>query len=293
MKKYCFLMDTSADPKISKQFKDVHVMQFGIIVKEGNSEEKTFIDWENITRDEIFKYFAKNADVKTSQPSYGFIEAKIEELLQEYEKVICIPISKHFSGTYNSCCSVKKALDKKFGKNRILIVDGRGLSYMNTNYLIEIKKLLDEGKTLEEVEKHLKHACDKYCGFACVTNASQLVKGGRLTGIKALLVKALNLKLVIKFQDGKLDFYDKSTNLPSAIDKGLVLTNKELELPKNKIHGIYIFSDLNEEDTKKYTKYVEGKFPGVEKSKFLLSQLPTAIVTHLGNNSFAVIVQIE
>lgn len=292
MKKYCFLMDTSCDPALVKQIKDVYVMPFSIVVKE-NNVEKSFTDLEDITRDEVFKYFAKNADVKTSQPSVGYIEAKMEELLLEYEKIICIPISKNFSGTYSSCISVKKSLDRKFGKDRILVIDGRCVSYVYTNYILKIKRLLDEGKSLAEVDKEMKNCSDKYCGFTCVTNATQLVKGGRLTGIKALLVKALNLKLVIKFQDGKLDFYDKSTNLYSALDKGIVLLNKELDLARNKIIGIFIYSDLNEEDTKKYTKYIEEKFPSTTKDKIQQLKLPTVIITHLGNNSLTLIIQVE
>ncbi len=118
-----------------------------------------------------------------------------------------------------------------------------------------------------------------------------LVSGGRLKGLKAILVKALNLKLIIKYQDGKLDYQDKATKLAGAIDKGFSILEKELNTKKNKIKKVCIFIDLppsNElNDIINYTKLKFNMFENVE---FITDRkLPTAIIAHLGSQSFTVI----
>lgn len=291
-KKYCFLIDTSADKSILQSKENIEIMPFEIIVNDGKSD-KIFCDWKNIDNDTVFEYLAKNYDVKTSQPAVGYIEAKLEELLQEYEKIICIPITKHFSGTYNSVCMVKKDLEKKYGKNRILVLDTRGVSVLQNRYVEEISKLLKQGLDLNEIEKTMKHFYEKFISFVCVTNASQLVKGGRLTGLKALLVKTLNLKLLIRYLDGKLEFQDKSTNLTAAIDKGVQMVHKQLNLDTKKIVNLSIFSNLNEKESDKYVNYIKDKYKDSFKGKIYIGHFPTAIITHLGNNTIAIFVESE
>lgn len=291
-KKYCFLLDTSADKSILESKENIEIMPFEIIVNDGKTD-KIFCDWKNIDNDTVFKYLSENYDVTTSQPAVGYIEAKLEELLQEYEQIICLPITKHFSGTYNSVCMVKKDLEKKYGKNRIWVFDNKGVSVIQNRYVEEISKLLEAGMDLIEIEKELKYFYKKFIAFVCVTNASQLIKGGRLTGLKALLVRTCNLKLIIKLMDGKLEYYDKSTNLKAAIDKAVQMVHKEMNLDVKKIKNISIFSDLEKAESEKYVDYIKDHYKNSFKGNFSVGHFPTAIITHLGNHTISIILESE
>ncbi|MGL4951528.1 MAG: DegV family protein [Mycoplasma sp.] len=291
-KNYCFLVDTSADPDIVNLCPDIEVMPINIIVGK-NGEEKSFSDWIEITRKEVFQYMAKNYDLKTAQPTYGVIEEKMEKLLNKYKTIYVLPISSGLSGTYDTCIMVKKELEKKYGKNRILVANTKTISYLQSNLLLEIKDYADKGMDVETIENLIKNYEKKYCCATIVSNPVQLIKGGRLKGMKALLVKALNLKLIIKFQDGKLDFEDKAGNTFLAIDKSIAMLAKKLDLSKNKVKSVHILSDLLPEDTKKYTEYFNEKFKSYYSGEILTGHLPTTIITHLGNGSFTIFVDIE
>lgn len=292
-KKYCFLVDTSADIGVKKLGDNVHVMPIGIIATSKDGQEKIYADWVDITREQLFELFAQGYDMKTSQPSIGYMETKMEELLTEYEQIYCLPISKNLSGTYSTACSVKKDLEKKHGKNRILVVDTRGLSIIINEYIVKINALIKQGYTLDGIEKEIRDYYKNFSGFTCVTNVTQLIKGGRLTGIKGLLVKALGLKLVIKLEDGKLEFADKSTNLNNALDKGVNICKKTLNIPKNKVKSIGFFSDLSKTETDNYLKYIKELCKDIYTGDIYVSHFPATIATHLGINSVSVIVEIE
>ena len=289
-KKFCFLIDTSSDQDAINIHSDTFVIPFGIIINDGK-EEKVYDDWYQIDRDSVIEALDKGYDVKTSQPSYGKCYNEVENLLKEFEKVIIFTITKEFSGTYQSYLNIKKALETKYGKDRILVVDSKSLGYMQNECMKLVKKLMDSNKTFGDIEKTVKKYINSYCGFTCITNATQLVKGGRLKGLKAILVKALNLKLIIKYRDGKLDYQDKATKLAGAIDKGFSILEKELNTKKNKINKVCIFIDLppsNElNDIINYTKLKFNMFENVE---FITDRkLPTAIIAHLGGQSFTVV----
>ncbi|MGL4950385.1 MAG: DegV family protein [Mycoplasma sp.] len=291
-KKYCFLVDTSADPEIVKLDPNIEVMSINIVVgKDG--QENSYADWKEITRKEVFDYMAKNYDLKTAQPTLGLIQEKMEMLIQKYEKVIVLPISSNLSGTYNTCMMVKKELEKTIGKNRILVADSKSITYLQSNLLIEIRQYLEKGLDLAAIENLIKDYEKKYCCATIVSNPIQLIKGGRLKGLKAILVKALNLKLIIKFQNGKLDFEDKAKDIFQAMDKSIAMLNKQLNFSKNKVKCIHIMSDLQDADTKQYSQYVAEKMKEFYTGKIEQGKLPTTIITHLGNGSFTIFVDIE
>ncbi len=290
MKKYCFLMDTAGDPECVNVCEDTQVMPFSMIINDG-TEEKIYDDWYGISREQILETLDKGYDLKTSQAPYGKLYDKVENLLKEYEIVVCFSITKEFSGTYQSLLNIKKSLEETYGKNRIIVLDTRAISVITTEECKLVKELLDAGKNAEYIEDQIKLLNKHVIGLTCITNATQLVKGGRLKGLKALLVKALNLKLVIKYQDGKLEYADKSKNLPGAIDKSFEIAEKEMNFKKYPPKTVYIFSDLvDKNETAKMTEYLKLKFNQYENVEFIEGHsLPNAVVAHLGNHSFTFI----
>ncbi len=294
MKKYCFLMDTAGDQECASVCEDTYVMPFSMIVNDG-TEEKVYDDWYGISREQILETLDKGYDLKTAQAPFGKLYDKIETLLKEYELVVCFSITKEFSGTYESLLSIKKSLEEEYGKNRILVLDTRAISVLTTEECQIVKNMLDANKSLDEIEKEIKAYTQHYIGVTCITNATQLVKGGRLKGLKALLVKALNLKLVIKYEDGKLEFADKSKNLPGAIDKSFEIAEKTLNFKKYPPKNVYIFSDLvDKKETEQMTQYLKLKFNQYENVNFIEGHgLSNAVVAHLGNHSFTFICTTE
>ena len=62
-----------------------------------NDEE--FLEEISISQKEFYKFLEKDADVKTSQPSQFYLEELWNDLLQENEEIVYIPMSSGLSGT--------------------------------------------------------------------------------------------------------------------------------------------------------------------------------------------------
>lgn len=289
--KYTFLIDSSASQQVFNM-KNVNVLPVEIIVEQ-NGEEKAFKDNIEISREEVENYIKKDVDLKSSQTPYGVISEKLVELLTKNEKVICLTISKNLSGLYNSYCSIKKELEKDPEyKNRILVVDTLSLGIQQDFLIEDITDFLERGLTFAEIEQKIKEINKKYCGVTAITNATRLKKGGRLTGIKALLVRALNIKLLIKWQNGALTFVDKKSNLEDSVDRMWEIITQELSIPKNKIRRLIVFSELDKTTTEKLNKRLldQIKQPNI---KIIESKFPTCVILHLGIGSYSILAQIE
>lgn len=290
-KEFAFLVDTSATNKILEK-DNVFYVPIEVIIekKDGPISLK---DHDDISREEIENHIKNDVDLKSAQTPYGVVSEKMTELLQTYEKVICLPISKQLSGQYNSFCSVKKELEAyPEYKNRILVLDTLSLGILQ-DYLVEdVTTYLKKGFSFSEIESLVKETATKTCGATTITNATRLKKGGRLTGIKALLVKALNIKLIIKFKNGALEFADKKSNLEDSVVAICNVISKDLNLSTRRIKRLFIMSDLDDATTKKLNKLVVNEL-NLSEDAIISSKLPSCIILHLGINSYSVLVTIE
>ncbi len=291
MKEFCFLIDTSFDFTLDLG-SDVFVLPPEII-KTVNSKEIIYQDTINISRDDVRKLLSNGADIKTSQTPYGVIQTKLEELLTKYKTIYCIVITKDFSGMFNTYTKIANSLEKKYGKNRIFVIDSKG-AIIDQNWILDIvREGVKKQESFSAIKKAISNLNEKLCGFTIISDATQLIKGGRLSGLKAILVKALSIKLIIRYREGSLKFIDKTRDIYAAIDKGFNDAYSKLKIPKNKLDKVVIFSDLNEEDTKKLTDYVKNKLDNLYEKDIIISKFPTIIIAHLGDSSFSVLFKIK
>ena len=65
-------------------------------------DEDDYLEAVNLSRDQFYDKMAAGADIKTSQPSLETLMKLWEELLQEYDEIIHIPMSSGLSGSYQS-----------------------------------------------------------------------------------------------------------------------------------------------------------------------------------------------
>lgn len=287
MKKYCFLLDTSS-PEELFQRKNTFYLPFGMIIENSKNKEEIMLnDYDEISRDQIIENINDGCFFKTSQTPIGIIEEKISELLKTYDLVICMNISKNLSGTYNSLLSLKK----KF-KDNLLIIDTCAVGVQHIWLMDKIIELLNLNYTHSQIEKEMKDYIKRIYGGIIVTNANLLTKGGRLVGLKALLVKALNIKLIIEWKNGKLEFIDKDISLNKAADKLWDKISKELDLKNKKIERICFLNEIPGEDGKKIIEHIKSKIND-PKIKYENSLWQSCILIHTNVNTFSILVVVS
>ena len=95
MKKIALMCDSSADiTKEEAEKLGIHVLRMPITIN-----GKEFIEEETISDQDIIEALGQNKSVKTAQPIIGTMTRMWDELLESYDEVFYIPLTKALSGT--------------------------------------------------------------------------------------------------------------------------------------------------------------------------------------------------
>ena len=130
---------------------------------------------------------------KTSMPSPGDINQLLEKIKEDgYEKVICINIGNKFSGTYNACklAEVPGLEVYAFNTGNLTLAQGYYATYA--------KKLIDEGKSFDEITKKLEEKIYDSKVFFTIDTFKYIVEGGRVPKTFGKIGDALSVKPIIK-----------------------------------------------------------------------------------------------
>ncbi len=284
MKKIAIMTDTSG---IFNGYKinDIFVTPIKIIATK-NDEILTFDDGVNITRDQIFTYLNNGYEVSTAQPSINDVIIKTEKLLQRYEAIVFAVISKNMSGFYN----ILKIVQEEFGYNKIHIINTLQIGAPLTWLLIDLRKMLDEGKSFQELDKYTANYQKRVSATIIIRNIKQLVKSGRVSGVKALFIRIFKIKLIIKLEDGKWQYFDKSDSYENTVNKSLTCINKINSFQTKGIKRIEVMSDLK--DKTQEALCIENIKAFVNsKDDIKISKLPNSVIAHGGDQTFTIAIE--
>lgn len=212
MKKIAVLADSGCQFKIgSLEDQGIYIVPLTITMG-----DKTYLDLEEISALEVFKRMEKTGEiVKTSQPSTGSIQAAVHKIKDAgYEHIIALPIATGLSSTLNG---MKLACDMV--GIPVTLIDTKSTA-SNQRYLIRVaKKLIDDGKDVDEIERILTAMVEQSGTLIMAPNLDHLKKGGRITPAVAMLGNLLKIVPVMKLNyalGGKIDTLDKVRTVKKA-----------------------------------------------------------------------------
>lgn len=138
-----------------------------------------------------------------------FIEAFNKQLKLGYEHIVCVTISRNFSGTFNSAYKAKQILNN----DNITVIDS---SIIGPGMLFILKRIreyvyntnLEYKEIFEKVNKEQKLGS---CYFS-LENLKQLVISKRISKFKFFIGSLLKIKPILKFQKGLITI-DKNVRL--------------------------------------------------------------------------------
>ena len=164
--------------------------------------EEEYSDGINITPEQIYEWSdANKATPKTSALSPFEAKECLEKQLVVYEEVICFCISEEMS----SCANVIRmaAADMEV-EDKVLVINSKSLSTGIGLQLIEAAILADQGKTGKEIEAHILQIQPFVRASFIVDTLTYLHRGGRCSGVTALVGSTLKLHPYISVVDGKM-----------------------------------------------------------------------------------------
>lgn len=168
-------------------------------------DNETFFEDITLSQKEFYEKLASGADVVTSQPSPDSVMKLWDELLQDYEEIVHIPMSSGLSGSCQSALML--AADYE---GRVQVVNNQRISVTQRQSALDALALVEKGMDAAQIKQFLEE--DKFNSsiYIMLDTLYYLKKGGRITPAAAALGTILRLKPVLQIQGEKLDAFAKA-----------------------------------------------------------------------------------
>lgn len=261
----------------------IYVLPMPLII-----DGQTYYEGVDITLDEFFKRQISGADITTSQPSPGDVEAMWTDLLRTYDEIVFIPMSGGLSST---CQTALILSEEEPFRGRVFVVDNRRISVTQAQSVLDAKLLAEEGKTASQIKEILEAEALDASIYIAVDTLEYLKKGGRITAAAAAIGTVLKLKPVLTIQGDKLDSYAKARGLKSAFRTMLNAIKNDISsrfshLREDGVLKVGIANTLMEpEKLELFINEMKENFPDME---LFYLPLTMSIGTHTGPGALGI-----
>ena len=189
MQKIALITDSACDLDLNTlKENNINLLPLRIIYSNGDYRDRL-----DISPQEVYDNLEKEVP-KTSLPSAQETEETLNKLEEEgYTHVICISISSGLSGSFNA---IRLALEDH-PKLTSFVYDSKILAYPQGEIVLEVAKLIKEGKSFEEIVKEIPEIRKRVIGYFTINTLEYLKKGGRIGRLAGTDGELLNLKPII------------------------------------------------------------------------------------------------
>ena len=248
-----------------------------------------FIDGElylediTLSQEQFYEKLGADSEISTSQPSPGDVMDLWDKLLEDYDEIVCIPMSSGLSSTCETALSLAQDYDEK-----VQVVNNQRISVTQEQSVYDAIKLRDEGKSAAEIRQVLEKEKMQASIYITVDTLKYLKKGGRITPAAAAIGTGLNLKPVLQIQGEKLDAFAKvrgwkaaKKTMLNAIEKDL--TDRFADVKDQMVLGMAYTCSKEEAD--EWKNEIQTRFPDYE---LVEGPLSLSIACHIGPGAMAI-----
>ncbi len=211
------VVDSTCD--LPEEFLDEHqIYEVPLMLNFGDVQ---YLDGLTIKPEKFYSMMESEKDFpRTSQPNVKTYSKLYDHLTSHYTSVISVSLSSALSGTYNSS---RQAADT-FEGAKISTVDtletAAGMGLLVRRAALDIEAGLSHDEVVENIHKNRKRTHS----FVFARNLKNFVRGGRVSPLKGLIGRILNIKPIIGVtDDGKAFFRDKAFSQQQCEDKILTM----------------------------------------------------------------------
>ncbi len=177
-------------------------------------DDKTYVDDSNLDIKNFIKNMINCESFKTACPSPN----DYYEAFKKKGDVFCITITSKLSGSYNSAMLAKNLIQDEIDK-KIKIIDSRAASTALALLYMELKKYISLGLSFEEISEKISDYNDKLNTMFVLDSLDNLKKAGRLTNLKAIIAKKLNLYPIMAGNNGVIEKVAQARGKKRAFSK--------------------------------------------------------------------------
>ena len=186
---------------------------------------ETYEEDIDIDRDLFYKKIDELGIIPTtSQPPPGRFADYYRELTDQGHSILAITLTSKHSGTYQSAVLAKDMVPEA----DVEVFDSATLS-LGTGYMVlEAARAAEAGQSRESILKRLEEIRDNMCLFLTPATLKYLRMSGRVGRLATAFASLLNIKPVIKIEDGLLEACENVRTRSKAINRVLELTEERM-----------------------------------------------------------------
>lgn len=219
--KTAIVTDSSAGISLEREQElGITVLRMPLVI-----DEEEHIEGSTISRESLIEAMLDGKTVRTSQPNIQNTMDTFTKLLENYDHIIYLPISKHLSGTFDTANMISQDFEGK-----LTVIDTECVSWPLQRMTIDVIELLEKGYTAEEIKSIIEE--QSYMFAVLIPDDLQYLKrGGRIKPAAAAVANLLKIIPILSVTEGEIDLYDKVRTHKKAIATGFekVLEFKPVE----------------------------------------------------------------
>ena len=247
--------------------------------------EKLYLEGITLSQEEFYERLKNDESISTSQPSPAEVCGLWDNLLEEYDEIVHIPMSSGLSASCDTATMLARDYD-----GRVQVVNNQRISVTQRQSVLDAIALRDAGKNAAEIKEKLEEEKMESSIYITLETLKYLKKGGRITPAAAAIGTVLNLKPVLQIQGEKLDAYSKTRGKKQA--KRVMLKamqndweNRFAEYVKRGEMCLQSAYTGNQEEAEEFKKEIAEVFPGIE---IVQNPLSLSVACHIGHGAIAV-----
>ena len=202
-KKVQIVSDGSLDlPQELTKEKDIEVVPFYVSF-DSKTYKKEVVE---IGIRDFYQEMVDHPDVfpKSSMPSVDDFYHVFEKSAKENIPVICICITKKFSGSLQSATVAKGMIEEKYPQAKVTVIDSTVNTVLQGLFVLEACRLRDMGMDYEEIIEKILPIRETGRILFTVGSIDYLQHGGRIGKLAGIAAGALGIKPMITLKEGEI-----------------------------------------------------------------------------------------
>lgn len=201
---------------------DVELVPFTITV-----EGQEFVDTVDFHVPELVTAMQNSKEgIQTACPGPGAFLDAMERAAEDAEGVFVITISSKLSGSYQSAHVAAQIFEDKYPDKGLHIIDSKSASAGEVSIYLELKALIAQGLEFDRIVERIENYAENMRTFFNLGNMDNLVRNGRMKRPTGFIAGMLNLRLLMRANDGEIELEEMARGEKGAIKKITNLVKK-------------------------------------------------------------------
>ncbi|WP_066635382.1 DegV family protein [Desulfolucanica intricata] len=270
--------DSTSDipAEILKQYDNITVVPLKVMFG-----QEVFRDGVDLSPAEFYRRLTATKEIpRTSQPSPGEFLEVYQKLADQEQQIISIHLSSHLSGTVQSARTAGSILNYQ----DIEIIDSLSASMGIGLIVLAAANAAKNGHSYKEIIDLVIKIRNNLKIYFLVDSLEYLQKGGRIGKARAFLGTLLNIKPILRVNEGIVHPYEKIRGKAKALNRLIEITSHEIT-PGTSVECCILHA-AEPKGANRLKDMLLEKFPGIN---VIFADVGPVIGTHVGPGTLGII----